>query len=90
MNPCRWCDGTGTWHPEKPHRSEAGEITWIQVAETCRMCVGIGEEQPRQETASSQPARSNAPPVPYRDALRAERERLTTRLQEIDAALSDL
>lgn len=90
MTPCRWCGGTGTWHPEAPHRTEAGEIAWAQVTETCRMCAGTGGEHPRHEAGPAQLARSNAAPRPYRDALRAERERLVTRLQEIDAALNEL
>lgn len=54
------------------------------------MCRGTGEEQPRHGTTPSQLARSSPRSRPYRDALRAERERLTTRLQEIDTALADL
>jgi hypothetical protein len=41
--PCRWCDGSTNWTPEKPHISESGEIVFIRVDEQCRMCMGTGE-----------------------------------------------
>lgn len=41
--PCRWCDGDGTWAPEKPRVQENGEIVFVRVAEECRMCMGTGQ-----------------------------------------------
>jgi hypothetical protein len=53
-DPCRWCDkddlvcrfcsGSGSWRPEKPHRETDGVIGWIRVDEPCRMCGGTGRE----------------------------------------------
>ncbi|MCW2884143.1 MAG: hypothetical protein QOE54_4458 [Streptosporangiaceae bacterium] len=42
--PCRFCEGSGRWRPERPSREPSGVIGWIRVDEPCRMCGQTGKE----------------------------------------------
>ncbi|RCV51011.1 hypothetical protein [Marinitenerispora sediminis] len=58
---CRFCDGSGWWRPEMPHRDGSGVIDWIRVEEPCRMCDGTGKEHnPLAGGGSALPAQAGA------------------------------